>query len=93
MTEENKSFWDRLFGTHHRTEREEKVLEYICHRVGEGAHLEEVIKEEYVRRNANPEEIEEMLDDPKLVQTAHEKMREDFASDELNPKSPPRSAG
>ena len=91
MPEEQRSFWERLFGTHRRTEREEKVLEYISYRVGEGAHLEDVLKEEYVRRHADANEIQEMIDDPKLIHAAHEKMQEDFDSDELKPE-PPRSS-
>jgi hypothetical protein len=79
------SIWDKLFSRPHHYERERKVLEYVCHRVGEGAHLGEVLQEEYVRRNASHTEIEEMLGDPRLIETAHEKMREDFYSGRLNP--------
>ena len=49
------SFWDRLFGTY-PSWREEKVLEYIIHRLGDGAHLRHVMQEQYVRRCASPEE-------------------------------------
>ena len=34
---EKRSFWDRLFNTDRSSEREARVLEYIMHRVGEGA--------------------------------------------------------
>src|SRR5215218_7325595 len=57
---EKRSFWDRLFNTNQRSVREERVLEYIMHRVGEGAHLGDVVNEEYVKRNATPEEVEEI---------------------------------
>ena len=91
MTEEGQSFWDKLFSgsflAQHDNDRERKVLEYVCHRVGEGAHLRDVLKEEYVRRNASPAEVEDILEHPRLVQTAHEKMREDFSSGELDPRS------
>ena len=87
MTEEYGSFWDRIFSRPHHFERERKVMEYICHRVGEGAHLGDVVQEEYVRRHASPAELDEILENPKLVETAHEKMREDFSSGDLDPKS------
>lgn len=91
MAEENRSFWEVLLTGPGSTERERKVLEYVCHRVGDGAHLRDVTQEDYVRRNASPNEVQNILDNPRLVQTAHEKMREDFSSGHLDPK-PPSSA-
>jgi hypothetical protein len=44
-----------------------------------------VLQEEYVRRNAYQTEIEEIMSDPRLIQTAHEKMCNDFYSDRLDP--------
>jgi hypothetical protein len=67
---EKRSFWDRLFNTDRSSQREARVLEYIMHRVGEGAHLGDVVNEEYVRRNASREEVEEICARPELVQTA-----------------------
>ena len=87
MAEKERSFWEILLTGRVNTERERKVLEYVCHRVGDGAHLRDVTQEEYVRRNASTDEVQEILDNPRLVQTAHEKMREDFSSESLNPKS------
>ena len=69
MTEEYGSFWDKIFSRPHHFERERKVLEYISHRIGEGAHLRDVVQEEYVRRHASPAELDEILDNPKLVET------------------------
>ena len=89
MSEEKQSFWERLFSIDYHSEREERVVEYIIHRIGEGAHLRDVLGEEYVRRNASSEEIDQILDNPRLVQTAHEKMREEFSSGRLDPKGPP----
>ena len=86
VAESKQSFWEILLGGRASTEREQKVLEYVCHRVGYGAHLRDVMQEEYVRRNASPNEIQDILDNPKLVETAHEKMREDFSSGHLDPK-------
>ncbi len=74
------------------TEEKRKVLEYVCHRVGHGARLRDVMQEGYVRRNASADEIQTILDNPRLIQTAHEKMREDFYSGKLDPKPSPSSA-
>ena len=91
MAAEKRSFWEVLLLGQDNNERERKVLEYVCHRVGAGAHLRDVMQEEYVRRNASPEEAQEILDDPRLVQTAHKKMREDFSSGYLDPKPSSRA--
>jgi hypothetical protein len=92
MAEEGRSFWDRVFNTRTSNERERKVIEYIIHRVGDGAHLRDVLGEEYVRRNASSEEVEDILENPRLVEAARESMHEDFSSGDLDPKSPPSSA-
>src|SRR5215210_5037591 len=92
MSEEKQSFWERLFSVQYHSEREERVIEYVIHRIGDGAHLRDVLGEEYVRRNASPVEIEQMLENPKLIETAHERMREDFSSGRLDPKSPPAAS-
>ncbi|CAA9451586.1 MAG: hypothetical protein AVDCRST_MAG14-999 [uncultured Rubrobacteraceae bacterium] len=93
MTEERHSFWHRIFfGSGTGTERERKVREYIIHRIGDGAHLRDVLGEEYVRRNASPTEAEQILENPELVEAAHEKMRNDFTSGDLDPRRSPDSA-
>jgi hypothetical protein len=92
MSEEKQSFWERLFSVQYHSEREERVIEYVLHRIGDGAHLRDVLGEEYVRRNASPVEIEQILENPKLIETAHERMREDFSSGRLDPKSPPAAS-
>ena len=81
------SFWDRLFGTY-PSGREEKVLEYIIHRLGDGAHLRDVMQEQYVRRCASPDEVEDILDNPRLVEAARKKMEEDLSSSKLDLKKP-----
>lgn len=85
MAKEKESFWARLFNTSQPTTREEKVLQYIAYRLGEGAYLEDVLKEDYVRRNASPGEIEEICRNPRLVQSVREKMEKAFGSGELDP--------
>ena len=80
------SIWDKLFSRPHHYERERKVLEYVCHRVGEGAHLGEVLQEEYVRRNASAEDIRSIQENPRLIEAAGEQLREDFSSGKLDPR-------
>ena len=89
MAEERRSFWEVLVGNQKGTERERKVLDYVCHRVGDGAHLRDVFQEEYVRRNAAPDEVQQILENPRLIETAHVKMRHDFSSGRLDPKPSP----
>ena len=84
-----RTFWDRLFSGQHQSVREQRVIEYIIHRLGEGAHLGDVVKEEYVRRNASPLEIEEICADPRLVEAARQHLRQDFGSGELDPGKRP----
>jgi len=78
MAEKKGSFWDRIFNPNHHSEREEKVLAYIAHRLADGAALEDIVQEQYVRRHASPAEVEDILDDPRLVEATREKMEEDF---------------
>ena len=86
---EKRSFWDRLFSTNIPSYREDRVVGYIVNRIAEGASLHQVTQEEYVRRNASPVEVEEILHSPKLLHTAHEHLQQDFASGELDPNSKP----
>jgi len=83
--ERKRSFWNRLLGRSEHSPREEKVMEYIIHRLGEGASLHAVVEEEYVRRNATPAEVEEICARPELVQAAREHMEQDFSSGEIDP--------
>lgn len=87
--QEKKSFWARIFGGRQNSEREEKVLEYIVHRTGEGASLQDVVQEEYVKRNATKSQVDDILKDPRLVQSARERMNEAFASGEFDPNKRP----
>jgi hypothetical protein len=92
MSEESnqRSFWDRLFNLDYHSAREERVVEYIIHRLGEGASLQEIVSEEYVRRNASPAEVDEISSKPELVQAAREHMERDFSSGEIDPTRRPR---
>ncbi|TCJ20198.1 hypothetical protein E0L93_02080 [Rubrobacter taiwanensis] len=79
-----EGFWARLFSGYYSTAREERVIEYIIHRMNEGARLRDIVGEEYVRRNASPDEVEEILANPRLVEAARERLELDFESGELD---------
>jgi hypothetical protein len=91
MSEESKqrSFWHRLFSIEFHSAREERVLEYITHRLHDGVSLQEVLEESYVRRLASPVEVEEICSKPELVQAAREQMEQYFRSEELDPRRRP----
>ena len=86
MTEGKRSLWDRLFGTTNRSGRQDKVLDYVIHRIQDGANLREVLQEEYVRRNAAAEDILSIRENPRLIEAAGEQLREDFSSGKLDPR-------
>ena len=86
---EQRPFLERLmFGRRHgpRAQREEKVLQYIIHRVNEDADLHDVLQELYVRRICSQDEIDEIVMDPELVHHCREHLEHIFASGELDPK-------
>ncbi len=74
-----------FFGSANRTEREEKVLQYIIHRLNEETPLHEVIREDYVRRNCSQDEVHEILNDPEVVHACREHLWRTFKSGELDP--------
>ena len=86
MTEENESgLREVLFGGSHAGP-EDAVLEYVAHRLKEGAHLRDVLEEEYVVRNTTPTQRNEILTDPRLVRQDREALEEYFDSKELSPE-------
>ena len=66
------------------------VLEYVVHCLGDGAHLRDVMQEEYVRHLVSPDEIEEILGNPRLIEAARKKMEEDLSSGKLDLRRPTR---
>jgi hypothetical protein len=74
---EKRSFWDTLFGPY-PSEREELILEYVIHRLGDGVQLEDIVHEQYLRRHASPEEVQDILDNSEVVEAARRKIEEDF---------------
>ena len=87
--DEKKSFWARLFGGSGESPRERRILEYIVHRLNEGANLQDVVQEEYVRRNASQAQRDDIISNPKIVEAARERMQEAFRSGELDPNRRP----
>ena len=51
------------------------------------------MQEEYVRRLASPAEVEQILDNPRLVEAARKKMEEDLSSGWLDLRKPARRIG
>jgi hypothetical protein len=92
VSEENRSFWERLFGSSEENEQERKVREFIIHHVKQGTPLRDVLREEYVQRNASQPVIDDIIADPRLIEAAQEQMREDFSSGRLDPEPPPSAA-
>ncbi|MBA2343805.1 MAG: hypothetical protein H0V83_01785 [Rubrobacter sp.] len=86
---ERKSFWARLFSSTGGDPREQRVLEYIVHRINEGANLHDVVEEEYVLRNASRTQREDIVSNPRIVEAARERMQEAFSSGELDPNRRP----
>ena len=90
MSEENESgLRELIFGKEH-TESEDKVLSYVSHRLKEGAHIRDVLEEEYVLRNTTPAQRREILTDPRLAQQYREGLEQYFESYELKPEAPPQ---
>ena len=87
--EEKRSFWEqawaRIFGDgSRRPARIERVVEYVVHRLGQGARLEEAIQDEYVRRQTSPHEVGQVVSDPRIVEAARGRMHQEFGSKELS---------
>ena len=91
MHEKWKAFWARLFGGSHGWSRRDKVLEYVVHRIDDGAHVREVVQEEYVRRMATQSEIERILADPRIIEGARERMRRELRFEDLTSRKTSRA--
>jgi len=83
------TFWERMLvgtGSSPRAQREEKVLQYVIHRINKDVDLHDVLQEDYVRRTCSEAEIEEIRSNPGLIHAAREHMEHAFRSGELDPK-------
>ena len=85
MTKEQSVFSRFFFGDPSRAEREERVLQYVIHRISEDAPFHRVLEEPYVRRNCSQIEIDEISSNPDLVRACREHLEETFRSGELDP--------
>ena len=83
---ERRSFWQRLLGrtgTSSLSQRQEKVLRYIIGRIDKNVPLQQVLQEDYVRRNCSAQELEQIVSNPGFVQAARERLGESFRSEDL----------
>jgi hypothetical protein len=93
MSEQNESFLKKSFGGTSRSERDERIRQYIVHQLKGGAKFSEVVRDEYVLRYASPDEVDELVrNDPKLAQLQREALTQEFESDELKPEHPTAAA-
>jgi hypothetical protein len=91
MYEKWKAFWARLFGGSQGWSRRDKVLEYVVHRIDDGAHVSEVVQEDYVRRMATQSEIGGILADPRVIEGARERMRRELRYEDLTSRRTSRA--
>jgi hypothetical protein len=83
---ERRSFWQRFFGrtgTSSLSQRQQNVLQYIISRIDENVPLQEVLQEEYVRRNTSRAEVAQIISNPEFIAAARERLGESFRSDEF----------
>jgi hypothetical protein len=82
-----RSLWGQLFlSSPAQVEHEEKVLQYIIHRIDQGANLHDVLQEPYVRRNCSQAEIDEIASSADLVHACRRHLEQTFRSGELHPR-------
>ena len=86
MSEYRPSFWQRLFGrtgSSSLSARQQKVSDYMIARMQEEVPLQEVIREDYVRRNCSQAEVEQIVSTPEFIERARERLGESFRSEEF----------
>ena len=83
---ERLSFWQRLFGrtgSSSLSARQQKVSDYMIARMEDEVPLQEVIREDYVRRNCSQAEVERIVSSPEFIESARERLGESFGSEEF----------
>ena len=83
---ERPSFWQRLFGrtgNSFLSPRQQKVSDYIIGRMEKDVPLQQVLREDYVRRNCSQAEVEQIVSTPEFIETARERLGESFRSEEF----------
>jgi hypothetical protein len=82
---ERPSFWQRLFGgagSSSLSPRQQKVSDYIIGRMEDDVPLQQVLREDYVRRNCSQAEVEQIVRNPEFIETARVRLGESFQSEE-----------
>ena len=83
---EQRSFWQKIFGrtgTSSLSTRQQKVSDYIIGRMEKDVPLQQVLREDYVRRNCSQAEVEKIVSSPEFIETARERLGESFRSEEF----------
>ena len=85
---EQRSFWQRLFGGRGTggpslSQRQQRVLGYMIGRLDKDVPLQEVLREDYVRRNCSQQEVEQIVSNPEFVRAARARLGESFRSEDL----------
>ena len=81
---EQRSFWQRLFGgagSSSLSPRQQKVSDYIIGRMEKDVPLQQVLREDYARRNCSQAEVEQIISTPEFIETARERLGESFRSE------------
>ena len=76
----------RLFGrtgSSSLSARQQKVSDYILARMEDEVPLQEVIREDYVRRNCSRAEVERIVSSPEFIERARERLGESLRSEEF----------
>jgi hypothetical protein len=58
-------------------------VHYVIARIGEDALLQEVLKEEYVRRNCSQAKLDRIISSPQFIEAARKNLGESFRSEDL----------
>ena len=83
---EQRSFWQRLFGrtgSSSLSPRQQKVSDYIIGRMEKDVPFQQVLREDYVRRNCSQAEVEQIVSSPEFIESAREHLGESFGSEEF----------
>jgi hypothetical protein len=83
---ERPSFWQRLFGRTRSSSlspRQQKVSDYIIGRMENEVPLQQVLREDYVRRNCSQAEVEQIVSSPEFIEIARVRLGESFRSEEF----------
>jgi hypothetical protein len=83
---ERPSFWQRIFGrtgSSSLSPRQQKVSNYILGRMENEVPLQQVLREDYVRRNCSQAEVEQIVGSPEFIETARVRLGEAFQSEKF----------